>query len=681
MPRKMLVMVCLACAALIALPAVALACGGLFSAANTVYQAAERMIFAVHEDGTITAVVGIHYTGAAEEFSWLLPVPSAPEVGVADQAELQALQFATEPRFDPPAHYCREVVQHRPIIGGGQDGVTVVDAGVAGPYEYLIIAPEDPAATSIWLRDNGYSISMGVETLINEYALAGMYFVAMRLRTGADAGDIQPVVLRFQADQPMIPLRMAAGASAETLPIYAWIFADEPYAPANVAHPARDFSGFRGRNAILGIEDFRPALSAQYQQLLNGLQAQHNGQFFVTEYAAPTDALADDLAGARAELQLEATPLLDALVGEFAYVTRLRGQLAPGQMLIDPVFTPLQGAGGGQDTARDVDLAAFSNPLHYWGCSTRALRNPVYETTLEEQTRVGWASFRYPQGWQQAELVGDTPRVVIAPPAANAGDLQTAVQTALAGNVEQPLLIIAQREGDADAQRILAEAFGAAFQPPPEGVLFLADSVPLLFQDGFVDVDIMPRVYYGLITTRADFDANRELYSAMINAPRTYQYYASAEMPNTLFLNAPSLNVHPVQIAYPDGWIEFVSPADEFYLLPEGANDVTQGIRLEITTIDQLTEQGIMTTGGGIFAWLHAHYALDAQALDTLMQVNAELCYHDSAAVPFSREDGRGYIRWHGDTFFAVFAGTSSAIDDDGLKQIAQTAVQAHVGC
>ncbi len=54
------------------------ACGGFFCTNVPVDQAAERIIFAVNDDGTIDAYVQINYTGAPDAFAWVVPVPTRP---------------------------------------------------------------------------------------------------------------------------------------------------------------------------------------------------------------------------------------------------------------------------------------------------------------------------------------------------------------------------------------------------------------------------------------------------------------------------------------------------------------------------------------------------------------------------------------------------------------------------
>ena len=68
-----------------------LACGGFFcSFLAPVRQAAERILFAVDEDSTVTAHVQISYVGEAQKFSWVLPLPS---VRHPEEIGLQKVKF------------------------------------------------------------------------------------------------------------------------------------------------------------------------------------------------------------------------------------------------------------------------------------------------------------------------------------------------------------------------------------------------------------------------------------------------------------------------------------------------------------------------------------------------------------------------------------------------------------
>ncbi|MCZ7681385.1 MAG: DUF2330 domain-containing protein [Sandaracinaceae bacterium] len=60
----------------------------------------ERILYAYNDDGTITTVVQIFYTGPSETFAWILPVPAEPTVDVGTDALFTALEGATAPRFE-----------------------------------------------------------------------------------------------------------------------------------------------------------------------------------------------------------------------------------------------------------------------------------------------------------------------------------------------------------------------------------------------------------------------------------------------------------------------------------------------------------------------------------------------------------------------------------------------------
>src|SRR5262249_41076409 len=130
---------------LIASTSSASACGGFFCTTQPVLQSAERIVFAVNDDdGTITAVVGIAYSGAANQFSWVVPVPSEPKVDVAETESIDALSAATTPRFIIPSNPCP--VPSPMAVAAAQATMIVtlpsldfVKTGQIGPYDYAII--------------------------------------------------------------------------------------------------------------------------------------------------------------------------------------------------------------------------------------------------------------------------------------------------------------------------------------------------------------------------------------------------------------------------------------------------------------------------------------------------------------------------------------------------------------
>src|SRR5690349_4868128 len=63
-----------------------------------IVQSGERILFGL-EDGTVTAHIQIQYSGAAEEFGWLLPLPSMPEMQLGTDELFAQLIATTQPKY------------------------------------------------------------------------------------------------------------------------------------------------------------------------------------------------------------------------------------------------------------------------------------------------------------------------------------------------------------------------------------------------------------------------------------------------------------------------------------------------------------------------------------------------------------------------------------------------------
>ncbi len=299
-----------------------LACGGFFCINTPVDQNAERIIFTQNGDGTVSAYVQIEYTGAAPDFSWILPLPDvidAEDVEVPEDAmaAFRELEVATDPVFiPPPLPQCANVPL--PAMAPAPAGaVEVFASGEVGPYGFDVVGSEDPDALVTWLRDNSYRVTEAMEPLIDLYVDEEFVFLAMKLRPDQGAQDVEPVKVTYPSSRPMIPLRLTAVAANPDMAVMVWIFADEQAVPVNygkmeIANEELVFFGRGSRN--------------NYRQLMGRKADETDGKAFITEYAAPTSRLT------------VAHPLLQDLSRRYAYVTRLNTVISPEEMTVDPVF-------------------------------------------------------------------------------------------------------------------------------------------------------------------------------------------------------------------------------------------------------------------------------------------------------------------------------------------------------
>jgi hypothetical protein len=352
-----------------ATPLTASACGGFFCRNTPISQTAERIIFAVDtKNRMITSVVGINYTGDAAEFSWVVPVPSVPELDVAETKSLDHLADATNLVFNFPDNPCM-VVMSANAQGGGGDTQPVPGAppflktGQVGPFDYAIIRNEKPDAMVAWLRENKYQVTPEMEPLVNQYVKEGQYFLAMKLQRGKEISEIKPVVMRYTGVDPAIPIRLTAVASVPNLQLLVWVLGSVQYVPQNYAHPEVDYS--RMRAGFVQVQESGSSfLSLQtYQDERRFYQEKYQGKAFVTEYAQPMNVLLKDT---RLTDKEGLDPVLTKLFSQYAYVTRLRGQMNPDQMTLDPVFTADPNA---KDVTNLIDLNKFVNGKTFWRCN------------------------------------------------------------------------------------------------------------------------------------------------------------------------------------------------------------------------------------------------------------------------------------------------------------------------
>ncbi len=285
----------------------AAACGGLFcNAAQPVNQAAERIIFAQNDDGTVTGVIEIQYEGPSEEFAWVLPVPPGmTEVGVGSQISLDRIEAQSNPTYflqqmTDPACFDRSAdggaipdpgSVPSPTDAAGEPesdpSVEVVASGTAGPYDYEQIAVnpdlDDPAQVAVdWLLDNGYDVGELGPDVLRPYLEQEMNLLAFRLTKGNDAGSIRPIRLTYESEQPFIPLRPTAVAVNPDMGIKVWVLGDSRAIPQNYLH--LELNEAR-------IDWFNP--NTTYNDVIIAAADEAGGQGFVTEQAGPASAFAE----------------------------------------------------------------------------------------------------------------------------------------------------------------------------------------------------------------------------------------------------------------------------------------------------------------------------------------------------------------------------------------------------
>jgi hypothetical protein len=146
------------------------------------------------------------------------------------------------------------------------------------------------------------------------YIRPGGYFLALQLKSGQTTGDLQPVVLRYQSDLPMVPLNLTSASSAPNLGVLIWVLGQARAIPRNYYNTVVDDAQLDWLN---GVKNYADVVAKAVREASG-----HHG--FVTEFS-------DSSSGLRSSLGTSARYLfLDALVTQSDPVQFVQGLIVSG---------------------------------------------------------------------------------------------------------------------------------------------------------------------------------------------------------------------------------------------------------------------------------------------------------------------------------------------------------------
>lgn len=247
------------CATASLVPTQAQACGGTFCDSGPsvmpVDQTGENILF-VREGPMIEAHIQIQYDGDPDRFAWVIPVMTEPEISVGSQALFDNMLAGTVPTFgtstafdcdqggggvgfgcasmDNAASGINEAFDGGEASGdGGDGGPDIVARGVAGAFQYTVLSGGTVEGVVAWLDAEGYQQDEDAPPLLQQYLDKDFMFVAVKLISGAGIEEIQPLVLRYEGDEPCIPIVLTAIAAKDDMAIRAFFMGDERTVPTN----------------------------------------------------------------------------------------------------------------------------------------------------------------------------------------------------------------------------------------------------------------------------------------------------------------------------------------------------------------------------------------------------------------------------------------------------------------
>ena len=199
-----------------------------------------------------------HFEGVPEEFGFLVPTPTQPELGEVTTPMFRQL-YELYRRPTPAARHADSLGGMR--SAGAERGreaprVEVLEQRVVAGMEASVLRANEAGVLDRWLSEHGYPSGPTVQAYFAPYVAGGWIITAFRIAPGAAQGRFATSIVRmsFHTEHPFFPYSEAAGASATRRPFRVSIIAPQRMraylsAPATIDGPHSDWYGaaFAGR--------------------------------------------------------------------------------------------------------------------------------------------------------------------------------------------------------------------------------------------------------------------------------------------------------------------------------------------------------------------------------------------------------------------------------------------------
>lgn len=282
-----------AAAATLAAEHPARACGGCFqppAPKEVTVVTGHRMAFAITQQQSVLWDQ-IQYSGAPQDFAWVLPVKAGAVIQLSHDDFFAALDAVTTPTVTGPTPNCGSGSSFacggsasgaaEAFSGGGSSsgGVQVISQGTVGPYDTVTVRSTDPNALYAWLNANSYDVPASTRPLIDAYVAEGFDFIALRLQPGEGIQAMQPVRIVTPGAGLALPLRMVAAGVGAQVGITLFVIGEGRYEAQNFPNAVIDDSQLVWLHA---------QSRSNYTELAQGLMAQGGNRTWLTEYAQET---------------------------------------------------------------------------------------------------------------------------------------------------------------------------------------------------------------------------------------------------------------------------------------------------------------------------------------------------------------------------------------------------------
>ncbi|OGG86651.1 hypothetical protein A3B87_03055 [Candidatus Kuenenbacteria bacterium RIFCSPHIGHO2_02_FULL_39_13] len=197
-------------------PTVVLADGMIVPRPDRYVWETEQKAVIFYENNQETLVLSVSFQGNAEDFAWIVPTPSRPEVSKSSDELFTSLQELTAPIYDYPQPM---PLRDASSVGYDEQGVYVLETKQIDYYKITVLEANNVDSLSQWLKDNGYQYPESGKYILDSYIKSGWYFTAIKIVDDYASANIEyqlnsghaiPLKLEFAASKIVYPLKISA---------------------------------------------------------------------------------------------------------------------------------------------------------------------------------------------------------------------------------------------------------------------------------------------------------------------------------------------------------------------------------------------------------------------------------------------------------------------------------------
>ena len=293
-------------------------------------------LFLVSEDST-TVHLKTHFEGAAEDFVWLVPVPSTSRIELSHNDIFTRLDEETQPRYNLLLDEDVETLSKEkikewygfvpnlpelPFENERSEACFYLAYEVFFPIadifdcpiricdtvtlEYVqeretrsatIIKAQSPSEVAAWVADRGYKSDRLNAAILQSYLEEDHAILAVEVTLPADlehlgrVNQLQPIAFTYAGDAIAAPLQLAASAGSISGKLTVWVAAEHRAIPENYLHVHLNQARLSWLD-VYGLFGARWGPS-NYHEILSEAIAEAGHHAFSTEYAAEKSARTD----------------------------------------------------------------------------------------------------------------------------------------------------------------------------------------------------------------------------------------------------------------------------------------------------------------------------------------------------------------------------------------------------